>query len=85
MILTRADLDSLKKKKAEQDTKITALKKTFESCKKKYEMYREIAATYHDIAEGDYISKLIVAEKEKQKAEQEKKDEQIKKKNKPKL
>ena len=48
-------------------------------------MYREIAATYHDIAEGDYISKLIFAEKEKQKAEQEKKDEQIKKKNKPRL
>ena len=84
-ILTRADLDRLKKEKAEQDTKIAALKKTFESCKKKYEMYREIAVTYHDIAEGDYISKLIVAEKEKHKAEQEKKDEQIKKKNKPRL
>ena len=84
-IQTRADLDRLKQTKAEQDNKIAALKKTFESCKKQYEVYSDIAATYHDIADGDYISKLIVAEKEKQKAEQEKKDEQIKKKTKPKL
>ena len=86
-IQTRADLDRLKQTKAEQDNKIAALKKTFESCKKQYEVYSDIAATYHDIADGDYISKLMKVEQDKQKAEDKRKETltQDKKKNKPKL
>ena len=63
-IASRADLDRLKKEKNDLDARLSELKHTFESSKKRYEMYREIANTYHDICEGDYISRLIAAEKE---------------------
>ena len=76
-IASRADLDRLKKEKSELDARLTELKYTFETSKKQYEMYREIANTYHDICEGDYISRLIAAEKEKKEEDrQENKEEQ---------
>ena len=76
-ITNRADLDRLKKEKSELDSRLTELKHTFEVSKKQYEMYREIANTYHDICEGDYISRLIAAEKEKKEEDrQETKEEQ---------
>ena len=76
-ITNRADLDRLKKEKSELDSRLTELKHTFEVSKKQYEMYREIANTYHDICEGDYISRLIAAEKEKKEEDrQENKTEQ---------
>ena len=62
----RSDLNRLKKAKAEQDARLSELRKAFESAKKQYEVYSDIANTYRDICTGDYISRLIVAEKEKQ-------------------
>ena len=75
-IASRADLDRLKKEKSELDARLTELKHTFEASKKQYEMYRGIANTYHDICEGDYISRLIAAENEKKEDRQENKEEQ---------
>ena len=76
-ITSRVDLDRLKKEKSDLDVRLSELKQTFEASKKQYEMYREIANTYHDICEGDYISRLIAAEKEKKEEErQEPKEEQ---------
>ncbi|MBP3856181.1 MAG: hypothetical protein IK990_11300 [Ruminiclostridium sp.] len=60
------DLQQLKNEREIANKKITALRKGFESCKKQYEVYSGIAATYRDIACSDYISKLVLAEKEKQ-------------------
>lgn len=74
-ITSRDDLTRLKLLQQEQDKKITALRNSFESCKKLYEVYTDIAATYRDISTGDYISKLMIAEKEKQ--EQERKARNI--------
>ena len=76
-ITSRADLDRLKKEKSDLDARLSELKQTFEASKKQFEMYREIANTYHDICEGDYISRLIAAEKEKKEEERrEPKEEQ---------
>ena len=75
-IASRADLDRLKKKKSELDAQLLELKHTFEASKKQYEMYREIANTYHDICKGDYISRLITAEKEKKEEDRQKSKEE---------
>lgn len=64
------DLQQLKNEREIANKKITALRKEFESCKKQYEVYIDIAATYRDIACGDYISKLMIAEKESQEIQQ---------------
>ena len=60
------DLQQLKNERENADKKIKSLRKEFESCKKQYEVYCDIAATYREIACGDYISKLMIAEKERQ-------------------
>ena len=64
------NLQRLKNEREITDKKIKALRKEFESCKKQYEVYYDIAATYRDIACGDYISKLMIAEKENQEIQQ---------------
>ena len=62
----RSDLDRLKKAKTEQDARLSELRKAFEQSKKQYEVYRDISDTYRDISSGDYISRLMITEKEKQ-------------------
>ena len=61
-----SDYKRLKAVRQETDKKIAALKKTFEDCEEMYKMYREIADTYYVIAKGDYVSKLIEEERERQ-------------------
>lgn len=47
-----------------KQTKIAVLKKAFEGCEGIYEVYRDIADTYYSIANGDYVSKLMVKDRE---------------------
>ena len=58
-IQSRTDLERIKSIKQETDKKIAALKTNFENCKQLYEVYADIASTYYQISNGDYISKLI--------------------------
>ena len=51
--------------------------KLIESCKHLYDVYSDIAHTYHEISKGDYISRLVAEEQYKCE-----RDEQQKKKNK---
>ena len=51
--------------------KISALKENLEGCRQHYDVYADIATTYREISEGDYIGKLI--EEEKRRREQDKK------------
>ena len=67
----RSDLDRLRKTKAEQDKRLSELRKAFESAKKQYEVYRDISETYRDISSGDYISRLMIAGNKKEQAEQQ--------------
>ncbi len=64
-IQTLSDFDQLKVLQQETDKKITALKNSFENCKRLYDTYSDIAHTYHEISKGDYISKLVAEEQKK--------------------
>ena len=67
------DLNRLKKAKAEQDNRLSALRQKFETAKKQFEVYSDIADTYHDICEGDNINKMLLAERQKQISEEKQK------------
>ncbi len=66
-ISDRSDFQRLKAVRQETDKKIADLKKAFEVCKEKYEMYKDIADTYREISQGDYISNLIEKQLKKDK------------------
>ena len=63
-IQSRADLERIKSVKQETDIKIAVLKTNFENCKQLYEMYANIADTYYEISNGDYISRLVAEERQ---------------------
>lgn len=65
-ITDRSDLDRLKSLRKETGQKIAVLEKSFRDCRKMYEVYSDIAATYYAISKGDYISKLIEDKKRKE-------------------
>lgn len=68
-ISDRSDYDRLKDIRHQTDEKIAVLKKTFEDCKRMYEVYKDIANTYYSIVRGDYISSLIEDKQERHAAE----------------
>jgi hypothetical protein len=72
-IQTLSDFDQLKVLQQETDKKITALKNSFENCKRLYDTYFDIAHTYYEISKEDYISKLVAEEQKKhERGEQQK-------------
>lgn len=66
-IRTRSNYEQIKSSQAEINKKIAVLKTSFENCKQLYEVYADIAHTYYDISNGDYISRLVAEEKQKSK------------------
>lgn len=62
-ITSQAELDRLKALKSETIKKIAALEKSFKDCREMYEVYTDIADTYHEISKGDYISKLVAKQR----------------------
>jgi hypothetical protein len=62
-INSREDFEHLKQLQSDTKQKISALKNEFDSCKKLYDIYADIAKTYQDICKGDYISRLVEEKK----------------------
>ena len=58
-IRSRSDYDYLKKVNSEMEQKAAPLKEKFERCRQLYDLYSDIAKTYHEISQGDYISRLV--------------------------
>lgn len=58
------DVDSLSKRIENLGKKISALKDNLEGCRQRYDVYSDIAKTYAEISQGDYISKLVEEEKQ---------------------
>ena len=58
-ITSRSDYEYLKSVVADTQKKAAPLKENFKKCSKLYELYSEIAKTYHEISRGDYISRLV--------------------------
>ncbi len=57
------DYERLNQLQCDTKQKISALNNNFESCKKLYDVYADIAKTYHEISKGDYISRLVEEKK----------------------
>ncbi len=62
-INSREDFEHLKQLQSDTKQKISALNSNFENCKKLYEVYSDIAKTYQEISQGDYISRLVEEKK----------------------
>ena len=58
-IRSHSDYDYLKKVNSEAEQKTEPLKKHFEWCRQLYDLFSDIAKTYHEISQRDYINKLI--------------------------
>ena len=67
-IHTLADIDRLREHTENLSQKISALKVNLEGCRQRYDVYSDIAKTYAEISQGDYVSKLV--EEERQRREQ---------------
>ena len=64
-----ADLDRLRAQMQEIENQIVSLKEQIRKCQQKYTVYADIAKTYREISQGDYISKLTEEERKRQAAE----------------
>ena len=63
-IRSRSDYDYLKKVNSEAEQKAAPLKEHFERCRQLYDLYSDIAKTYREISQGDYISRLVEEERQ---------------------
>lgn len=68
-ISEKSDLDHLEAKLQEIEKQIASLKEQHRKCQQKYTIYADIAKTYREISQGDYISKLTEEERKRQTAE----------------
>ena len=68
-ISEKSDLDHLDSKLQENKKQIASLKETLRKCQQTYTVYADIAKTYREISQGDYISKLVEEERKRQAAE----------------
>ena len=68
-ISEKSDLDHLEAKLQEIEKQIALLKEQHRKCQQKYTIYADIAKTYREISQGDYISKLVEEERKRQAAE----------------
>lgn len=64
-ITSRSDYEYLKSVIDDTRQKAAPLKENFEKCSQLYNIYSDIAKTYREISQGDYISKLIEQQQEK--------------------
>ncbi len=64
-IVSRSDYKCLKSVVADTEQKAVPLKENFEKCSRLYDIYSEIAKTYYEISQGDYIPQLMGTEKQK--------------------
>lgn len=58
-IVSYSDYEYLKSVIADTEQKAAPLKNSFEKCSQLYELYSDIAKTYYDLSQGDYISRLV--------------------------
>ena len=73
-IRSRSDYDYLKKVNSEAEQNAAPLKENFERCRQLYDLYSDIAKTYHKISQGDYISRLVEEQRKAIRIDQKKAD-----------
>jgi len=77
LIHSPADVDSLRERTKNLGKKITALKDNLEGCRQRYDVYSDIAKTYAEISQGDYIGKLVLEEKQHREKEVKKRKKKL--------
>ena len=73
-IRSRSDYDYLKNVIYETAQKSALLKEKFERCRQLCELYSDIAKTYYDISQGDYILRLVEEQRKATRTDQKKAD-----------
>ncbi len=68
-ISEKSDLENLKAKLQETEKQIESPKDQLRKCQQSYMVYSDIEKTYREIAQGDYISKLVEEERKRLAAE----------------
>lgn len=76
-ISEKSDLDHLDSKLQENKKQIASLKETLRKCQQTYRVYADIAKTYREISQGDYISKLTEEERKRQAAEKSRRKKNV--------
>ncbi len=71
-ITSRSDFEYLKSVIADTEQKAAPLKESFEKCSRLYDIYSDIAKTYYEISQGDYISGHVEEQCKALEAEQQK-------------
>ena len=72
-----ADADILHEQADQLNQKISALKENLEGCRQRYDVYADIAETYREITERDYIGKLIGEEKRRREQDKKKRGKKL--------
>jgi hypothetical protein len=72
-----ADVDALREKARHLGIKISALKENLEGCRRRYDVYSDIAKTYGEISKGDYISELVEEERQRREKDTKKSKRKI--------
>ena len=73
-ITEKAGLDRLRLKLQETEKQTVSLKEQLRKCQQTHIVYSDIAKTYREISQGDYISKLVAEERKRQAAEKSRKN-----------
>ena len=68
-IKEKADLDRLRAKLQETEKLTISVKEQLKKCQQSHMVYSDIAKSYREISQGDYISKLVAEERKRQAAE----------------
>ena len=76
-ISDKAALDRLKAKLQETEKQVVSLKEQLRQSQQTYMVYSDIAKTYREISQGDYISKLVEEERKRQVAEKSRRKKNV--------
>ena len=64
-INSRTDIDTMRELMKNTSERSKALNSALDDCRKKYELYSDIAKTYRELTSGDYISRLVEEERKR--------------------
>ena len=68
-IAEKADLDCFRAELQKTEKRVVLVKEQLRKCQQTHTVYADIATTYREISQGDYISKLVAEELKRQGAE----------------
>ena len=71
------EIEKLDKSSADVEKQLSVLQNQYEKAKQHFDVYSDIVQTYRTISQGDYISKLVEEERERQAAEKSRRKKNV--------